>query len=115
MYISILLLLDSQWQRFFNSAYYDGMYALSKVTRYVRDVYEGLQQAPENTEPQNQCPGPKKEVEFEDLGDTSVPSVNGNSSLPEKVPCTLNTNLLYVLFKFYFLLLLSGGIQAEIY
>ena len=115
MYISILLLLDSQWQRFFNSAYYDGMYALSKVTRYVRDVYEGLQQAPENTEPQNQCPGPKKEVEFEDLGDTCVPSVNGNSSLPEKVPCTLNTNLLYVLFKFYFLLLLSGGIQADIY
>ena len=91
------------------------MYALSKVTRYVRDVYEGLQQAPENTEPQNQCPGPKKEVEFEDLGDTCVPSVNGDSSLPEKVPCTLNTNLLYVLFKFYFLLLLSGGIQAEIY
>lgn len=72
------------WQRFFNSAYYDGIYALSKVTRYVRDVYEGLQQAPESTEPQNQYPGPKKEVEFEDLGDTCVPSVNGHSSLPDK-------------------------------
>ena len=81
----------------------------------MRDVYEGLQQAPENTEPQNQCPGPKKEVEFEDLGDTCVPSVNGDSSLPDKVPCTLNTNLLYVFFKFYFLLLLSGGSRGEIY
>ena len=69
-----------------NSAYYDGMYALSKVTRYVRDVYEGLQQAPESTEPQNQNPGPKKEVEFEDLGATCVPSVNGDSGVPDKVP-----------------------------
>ena len=79
----------------------------------MRDVYEGLQQAPESTEPQNQYPGPKKEVEFEDLGDTCVPSVNGDSSLPDKVPCTLNTNLLYVFFKFYFLLLLSGGSRGR--
>ena len=80
----------------------------------MRDVYEGLQQAPESTEPQNQYPGPKKEVEFEDLGDTCVPSVNGDSSLPDKVPYTLNTNLLYVFFKFYFLLLLSGGSRGRL-
>ena len=81
------------------------MYALSKVTRYVRDIYEGLQQAPENTEPQNPSPGPKKEVEFEDLGATCVPSVNGNSSVPDKVPCTLHTNLLHVFCKILLLLL----------
>ena len=75
-----------QWQRLFHSAYYDGMDALSKVTRYVRDVYEGLQPAGENAETQAQYSAAKREVDFEHLGDTASSSpVNGQSSLPEKV------------------------------
>ncbi|KAK2565295.1 TBC1 domain family member 15 [Acropora cervicornis] len=73
------------WQRLFHSAYYDGMDALSKVTRYVRDVYEGLQPAGENAETQAQYSAAKREVDFEHLGDTASSSpVNGQSSLPEK-------------------------------
>ena len=75
-----------QWQRLFHSAYYDGMDALSKVTRYVRDVYEGLQPAGENAETQAQYSAAKREVDFEHLGDTASSSpVNGQSSLPERV------------------------------
>lgn len=70
------------WQRIINSAYYDGIYALSKVTRYVRDVYEGLQQGAENAEPQSSAA--KKELEFEHLGDTSIPSSNGHMAVPDK-------------------------------
>lgn len=73
------------WQRLFHSAYYDGMDALSKVTRYVRDVYEGLQPAGENAETQAQYSAAIREVDFEHLGDTASSSpVNGQSSLPEK-------------------------------
>ena len=50
-------------------------YALSKVTQYVQDVYERLQQGTKNTEPQSSAT--KKELEFEHLGDTCIPSSNG--------------------------------------
>ena len=80
-----------QWQRLFHSAYYDGMDALSKVTRYVRDVYEGLQPAGENTQTEAQYSAAKREVDFEHLGDTASTSpVNGQSSLPEKVRIIFN-------------------------
>lgn len=75
------------WQRFIHSAYYDGMDALSKVTRYVRDVYEGLQQGTENAEIQAQHSAIKKDVhvEFEHLGDTASASpANGHSTVPDK-------------------------------
>ena len=69
-----------------HSAYYDGMDALSKVTRYVRDVYEGLQPGAENAQTQAQYSAAKKEVDFEHLGVTASTSpVNGQPSLPEKV------------------------------
>ena len=63
------------------------MDALSKVTRYVRDVYEGLQQGAENAETQVQSGAAKKEVEFEDLGDTctSISPANGHATVPDKV------------------------------
>ena len=61
------------------------MDALSKVTRYVRDVYVGLQQGGETTETQTQCCAVKKEVEFEHLGDACTPSANGHSTVPDKV------------------------------
>lgn len=73
------------WPRFIHSAYYDGMDALSKVTRYVRDVYVGLQQGGETTETQTQCCAVKKEVEFEHLGDACTPSANGHSTVPDKL------------------------------
>ncbi|KAJ7337900.1 hypothetical protein OS493_008059 [Desmophyllum pertusum] len=80
--------------RFINSAYYDGMDALSKVTRYVRDVYEGLQQGVENPTG-TQGSGPKKEAEFEDLGDiscanhsaVSVPDKRDLGEIPEVTRC----------------------------
>ena len=68
------------------------MDALSKVTRYVRDVYEGLQQGAENAEPQAHCSAAKKELEFEHLDDTCIPSANGHTAVPEKV---LVLSLLY--------------------
>ncbi|KAL9984661.1 hypothetical protein ACROYT_G006982 [Oculina patagonica] len=69
------------WQRFIHSAYYDGMDALSKVTRYVRDVYEGLQQGTENPQGEAQLSSsPKKEAEFEDLGD--IPCTNHSAAEP---------------------------------
>ena len=79
--------LDLQWPKFIHNAYYDGMDALSKVTRYVRDVYEGLQQGAENAESQAQSTSAKKEVEFEDLGNTctSISPANGHAAVPDKV------------------------------
>ena len=62
------------------------MDALSKVTRYVRDVYEGLQQGTENTQGGLQGEMPpetgKKDVEFEHLGGTTHDT---NYTCPEKV------------------------------
>lgn len=84
------------WQRFIHTAYYDGMDALSKVTRYVRDMYEGLQQGTENPEGDAQLgSSPKREAEFEDLGDvscnnhsaTSVPDKRDLGELPEVARC----------------------------
>lgn len=63
------------------------MDALSKVTRYVRDVYEGLQQGVENPTG-TQGSGPKKEAEFEDLGDISCAN-HSAVSVPDKVQSSL--------------------------
>jgi len=63
------------------------MDALSKVTRYVRDVYEGLQQGTED--PQGDAllgSSPKRDAEFEDLGDVSCTN-HSVTSVPDKVPC----------------------------
>ena len=61
------------------------MDALSKVTRYVRDVYEGLQQGTEDPQGDAQLgSSPKREAEFEDLGDVS--GINHcAASVPDKV------------------------------
>ena len=77
------------------------MDALSKVTRYVRDVYEGLQQGPENPQGDQAQLGssPKKEAEFEDLGDIPCTNHSSTEPVPDKVPslswlrltCTLYT------------------------
>ena len=82
----------SQWQKFY-SAYYDGMDALSKVTRYVRDVYVGLQQGAESTQSDAQGSGPKKEPEFEDLGDVSCANHSDEVSVPDKVTHFLELEL----------------------
>ncbi|PFX32122.1 TBC1 domain family member 15 [Stylophora pistillata] len=70
------------WQKLLHSAYYDGMDALSKVTRYVRDVYVGYQQGVEDTQGEVEENGPKKEHEFEDLGD--VGNHSDEIAVPEK-------------------------------
>ena len=61
------------------------MDALSKVTRYVRDVYVGLQQGGDTSETQSQYSAAEKEVEFEHLEDACTPSANGHSAVPDKV------------------------------
>ena len=63
------------------------MDALSKVTRYVRDVYEGLQQGTENLQDEGQPAGssPKKESEFEDLGDIPCTNHSAAEPVPDKV------------------------------
>lgn len=78
------------WHKLLHSAYYDGMDALSKVTRYVRDVYVGYQEGVEVTQEEEQENGLKKEPEFEDLGDdanhsdeTSVPGKRDLGEVPE--------------------------------
>lgn len=62
------------------------MDALSKVTRYVRDVYEGLQQGTENPQGDDHLgSSQKREAEFEDLGDVSCTN-HSAASVPNKVP-----------------------------
>ena len=82
------------------------MDALSKVTRYVRDVYEGLQQGTENAEIQAQHSAIKKDahVEFEHLGDTASASpANGHSTVPDKVrritcgPCKIHDIVIIII------------------
>lgn len=75
------------------------MDALSKVTRYVRDVYEGLQQGTEDPRGDAQLgSSPKREAEFEDLGDVSCTNHSDSvTSVPDKVPVPV----------IYYLILLS--------
>ena len=61
------------------------MDALSKVTRYMRDMYEGYQQGAENAETQAQYSAAKKEVEFEHLGDTCSLPASDRPTVPDKV------------------------------
>ena len=70
------------------------MDALSKVTRYVRDVYEGLQQGTEDPQGDAQLGSSlKREAEFEDLGDVSCTN-HSATSVPDKVP-----SLCYLLLR----------------
>ena len=77
-----------QWHKLLHSAYYDGMDALSKVTRYVRDVYVGYQEGVEGAQEEEQENGLKKEPEFEDLGDDANHS--DETSVPGKVQSFLS-------------------------
>ena len=73
----------SQWQRLINNAYYDGMDALSKVTKYVRGVYDVFQPALDASHEESPLVIKKKDLGFEDLGMASPP--RADIKIPEKV------------------------------
>ncbi|XP_031562961.1 TBC1 domain family member 15-like isoform X2 [Actinia tenebrosa] len=60
---------------FFNAAYYDGMDALSKVTKYFRDTMDVMQSGPNLAEMDDplviSTTSPRKDAEFEDLGEAT--------------------------------------------
>ncbi|KXJ10468.1 TBC1 domain family member 17 [Exaiptasia diaphana] len=63
---------SSYLSRFINTAYYDGMDALSKVTKYFRDTMDVIQATPTVDTPADRPAvryTPRKDAEFEDLGE----------------------------------------------